>query len=228
MRSIRARDPCRCEPPAAAEVCVGVNLTQKMYDSLDRALGREPRKSRPLSFNGQRDTWSFGARTWAGLYYHIHVHVLVGVAVRSRVARSNASAPTTVAQTVSIYVRIKILGYQIRARVRLGRSEEGKRDARKEKEVVGRNGMEGRKGRFGKWIVRLFSSKRGCAAANKIHQLVSPVDGRASRSSWPNVPRERLTSLSSVIAGHKYGQCHCESDIDRIFYILIKYKLSFD
>jgi hypothetical protein len=49
------------------------------------------------------------------------------VLVRSRVARSNASAPTTVAQTVSIYVRIKILGYQIRARARL----DGRAGARK-------------------------------------------------------------------------------------------------
>lgn len=49
-------------------------------------------------------------------------------------ARSNASAPTTVAQTVSIYVRIKILGYQIRARVRFGgdrrRKEKGMRAER--------------------------------------------------------------------------------------------------
>lgn len=54
-------------------------------------------------------------------------------------ARSNASAPTTVAQTVSIYVRIKILGYQIRARARLdGRSEE--KGMRKEKEVAAHRG----------------------------------------------------------------------------------------
>lgn len=122
---------------------VGINLTQKMYDSLDRALGRESRKPRPLSFNGERDTWSFGARTCvandrvAGLFTTIYIYmysrsVLVRVPVRSRVARSNASAPTTVAQTVSIYVRIKILGYQIRARVRLGgrRKEKGMRAER--------------------------------------------------------------------------------------------------
>lgn len=136
-----------------------------MYDSLDRALGREPRKPRPLSFNGQRDTWCSGARTCvngrgAGLYYYIHVHgtrsVLVRVPVRSRVARSNASAPTTVAQTVSIYVRIKILGYQIRARVRLG-------DRRKEK------GMRGKRKRW--WSVATGDGKGG----REIRKVDSPL-----------------------------------------------------
>lgn len=62
----------------------------------------------------------------------------------------------------------------------------GRRDRENERARASEGKRKGRRtaaGRFGKWIVRLFSSKRGCAEANKIHQLVSPVDGRASRSS---------------------------------------------
>lgn len=87
-------------------------------------------------------------RSWSLLLYTYTRtrRVLVRLPVRSRVARSNASAPTTVAQTVSIYVRIKILGYQIRSRVRLGgrRKEKGMRGKRKRWSVA--TGMEGRPG----------------------------------------------------------------------------------
>lgn len=47
---------------------------------------------------------------------YVFVRFRACILVRSRVVQSNASAPTTVAQTVSIYVRIKMLGYQIRSR----------------------------------------------------------------------------------------------------------------
>jgi len=114
------------------------------------------------------------ARDEQGRRVHVRVRpVPARVPVRSRVARSNASAATTVGQTVSIYVRIKMLGYQIRAR-----TARKKGCGKRERALASEEG-----GRFGKWIVRLFPSKRGCAAANKIHQLVSPLDGRASRSS---------------------------------------------
>lgn len=84
----------------------------------------------------------------AGPYHHYTYEYPFRVLVRSRVARSNASVPTTVAQTVSIYVRIKILGYQIRARARLDGPRSKEKGMRKEKEVV-TSGRVRADGRFG-------------------------------------------------------------------------------
>jgi len=94
-----------------------------------------PEKTATLLFQWPTRYMVLCVRMWTAepCWSHCTYEYPFRVLVRSRVARSNASAPTTVAQTVSIYVRIKILGYQIRARARLdGRSKEkGMRKERK-------------------------------------------------------------------------------------------------
>lgn len=132
--------PCLLNVPFRRANSLSLQLGRSQFNAKDVRFIRSCVRRKPRPFASPSGNMSYTRRRRApGAYacerrkprsprctYTRICPVLVRVLVRSRVARGNASAPTTVAQTVSIYVRIKMLGYQIRARVQAAGRSEGK------------------------------------------------------------------------------------------------------